>query len=155
MYPTWCRPLNTAALNSHHLTKGASPAYHVLLVATGGLGTRQEVANAAILGFIKDCATPCPGKAVVTVCTGAGLAAKAGILKGKQATTNKAAWAWATAQGEPGSIAWQKRARWVQDGNVWTSAGVTAGELLVIKCNKYSQPQCKGGGEWTLHLCRD
>ncbi len=110
-------------------------AIHVLhYLPTGGHGTRQEVANATILDFIRASATACPGKAaptVLTVCTGAALAASSGILKGRRATTNKAAWAWATAQGEPGTIAWQKKARWVQDGNIWTSAGVTAGERAV------------------------
>ena len=40
----------------------------------------------------------------------------------------KGAWAWATTQGKPGATAWQKQARWVEDGTVWTSAGVTAGK---------------------------
>jgi putative intracellular protease/amidase len=47
----------------------------------------------------------------------------------RRATTNKASWAWATAQGDPRAIMWKKQARWVEDGPVWTSAGVTAGTL--------------------------
>ena len=68
----------------------------------------------------------CDAAHLLTVCTGAALAAAAGLLDGRRATTNKGAWAWATAQGGQNTN-WQKQARWVEDGHVWTSAGVTAG----------------------------
>ena len=86
--------------------------------------------DAHILDFMRRCMAPPGGSAqpvLLTVCTGAGLAARAGLLDGKKATTNKAAWDWATSQGQ--ATAWQKEARWVEDGNVWTSAGVTAGRF--------------------------
>ncbi len=48
------------------------------------------------------------------------------VLAGdRRATTNKGAWQWATAQGP--KTAWDLEARWVVDGPIWTSAGVTAG----------------------------
>jgi len=59
------------------------------------------------------------------VCTGAGLAARAGLLDGKRATTNKATWALTTAFGP--KVKWVPKARWVVDGKVWTSAGGSAG----------------------------
>jgi transcriptional regulator GlxA family with amidase domain len=53
------------------------------------------------------------------------LLAKAGLLDGRRATTNKAAFAWPVSQGP--QVQWVKTARWVQDGRVWTSSGVAAG----------------------------
>lgn len=62
---------------------------------------------------------------LLTVCTGAVVAARAGVLDGKKATTNKAAFRVFT---EPfPDVVWQPRARWVRDGNLWTGAGVSAG----------------------------
>jgi transcriptional regulator GlxA family with amidase domain len=62
---------------------------------------------------------------LVTVCTGAGLAARAGVLDGKKATTSKASWAGTIALGP--KVRWVSKARWTVDGNVWTSSGISAG----------------------------
>lgn len=56
---------------------------------------------------------------------GAGLAARAGALDGKFATTNKHAWAEIVPLGP--RVNWVAVARWVEDGNTWSSAGVSAG----------------------------
>lgn len=62
---------------------------------------------------------------LITVCNGAALAAQAGVLDGKTATTNKMLWAECVAYGP--KVNWVAKARWVRDGNVWTSSGVSAG----------------------------
>jgi transcriptional regulator GlxA family with amidase domain len=67
---------------------------------------------------------------LITVCTGAGIAARAGVLDGKHATTNKRAWAETTALGP--KVKWVAQARWVTDGNIWTSSGVAAGTDAMI-----------------------
>lgn len=67
---------------------------------------------------------------LITVCTGSGLAARAGVLDGKRATTNKMAWSEITALGP--RVAWVGRARWVRDGRVWSSSGVSAGIDVVF-----------------------
>ncbi|KAF7373021.1 Class I glutamine amidotransferase-like protein [Mycena sanguinolenta] len=64
-------------------------------------------------------------KYLITVCTGAGLAARAGVLDGRNATTNKAEWAKTIALGPKTN--WIPHARWVVDGNVWTTSGVSPG----------------------------
>ena len=53
------------------------------------------------------------------------LLAKAGLLDGLQATTNKAAFDWVAGQGP--NVKWVKKARWVRDGAYFTSSGVSAG----------------------------
>ena len=63
---------------------------------------------------------------VLSVCTGAVSLAKSGVLNGKRATTNKSAWSFGTSSGT--NITWVPTARWVEDGKVWTSSGVAAGE---------------------------
>lgn len=47
------------------------------------------------------------------------------MLDGKKATTNKRAWAWATSTGP--NTEWVPSARWVEDGNIFTSSGISAG----------------------------
>lgn len=64
---------------------------------------------------------------VLSVCTGATALARAGVLKGRRATTNKAVWKWATDERHGEGIEWVPSARWVVDGKVWTSSGVAAG----------------------------
>ncbi|EME79696.1 uncharacterized protein MYCFIDRAFT_212291 [Pseudocercospora fijiensis CIRAD86] len=66
-----------------------------------------------------------PLKYILSICNGAGLLAAAGILDGKKATTNKELWKFVTKLGP--KTHWVSHARWVCDGNVWTTSGVSAG----------------------------
>ncbi|CAG8961557.1 hypothetical protein HYFRA_00006091 [Hymenoscyphus fraxineus] len=104
-----------------------APPLDILLVP-GGIGSRAPPpALDSAIEFIR---TRTPElQYLLTVCTGAGLAARAGVLDGKFATTNKKAWAETTALGP--NTKWVAKARWVVDGNVWTSSGVTAGMDLM------------------------
>ncbi|KAF5856233.1 hypothetical protein ETB97_007686 [Aspergillus alliaceus] len=104
-------------------TFASAPSLDVLLIP-GGLGTRfPTVAIEHAVNFVKS--THAHLKYIITVCTGTSLAARAGILDGKRATTNKMAWAEITAL-RP-QVEWVPHARWVVDGNIWTSSGVSAG----------------------------
>ncbi|KAG0639014.1 ThiJ/PfpI family protein [Tuber brumale] len=64
-------------------------------------------------------------KYLMTVCTGSALIAPTGLLDGRRATGNKKSWAWVTSQGP--KVNWVAQARWVVDGNIWTSSGIAAG----------------------------
>ncbi|XDF37601.1 DJ-1/PfpI family protein [Paracidovorax avenae] len=62
---------------------------------------------------------------LASVCTGAALLAKAGLLDGQPATTNQQAFGWVAGFG-PG-VLWDNTSRWVDAGHHVTSAGVSAG----------------------------
>ena len=99
-----------------------APAIDVLLVP-GGIGTRREVNNPVLLNWLKERSQQ--AELVASVCTGSALLAKAGVLDGLRATSNKQAFAWASSQSE--KVQWQQQARWVEDGKVFSSSGVSAG----------------------------
>lgn len=96
--------------------------FDVLLIP-GGIGTRKEVNNPAVLDWITAAAEP--AEYVLSVCTGSLLLAGAGLLDGRRATTNKAAFEQIAAQGP--RVDWVRQARWVEDGKFITSSGVSAG----------------------------
>ncbi|KAI8264564.1 amidohydrolase [Colletotrichum sp. SAR11_239] len=93
-----------------------------VLIVPGGQGTRYAGIRASI-DFIKGRFPQL--QYLITVCTGAGVAARAGVLDGKRATTNKLSWEQTIAL-RP-EVNWVHKARWVEDGNVWTSSGISAG----------------------------
>ena len=61
---------------------------------------------------------------IFTVCTGSILFSKTGLLYGKKATSNKLYFE--TTKESP-DVNWIKKARWVKDGNIYTSSGISAG----------------------------
>ncbi|KAJ7582155.1 class I glutamine amidotransferase-like protein [Mycena floridula] len=90
-----------------------------VLIIPGGLGTRDPKIQSAV-DFVKTANT----KYIFTVCTGSWIAARAGILEGKRATSNKRSWAGTI---ELPGVNWVAHARWVVDGNIWSSSGIAAG----------------------------
>jgi transcriptional regulator GlxA family with amidase domain len=75
----------------------------------------------------RQCAT---ARFVASVCTGSALLAKAGVLDGLSATSNKRAFGWVASQGP--KVRWIARARWVEDGKFFTSSGVSAGMDMAL-----------------------
>lgn len=71
-------------------------------------------------------------KYILSVCTGAGFLARAGVLDGRRATATKSVWKFVTQFGK--NVTWVPSARWVRDegGKVWTSSGVTAGMDMTV-----------------------
>jgi transcriptional regulator GlxA family with amidase domain len=97
---------------------------------------------------------------VLSVCTGATTLARAGVLKGRRATTNKRAWKWATASRHGANVTWVPTARWVEDGKVWTSSGVAAGmDMMYAFVGHYwgfeAANSTVNGIEYTPHTNKD
>ena len=102
-------------------------SYSIVLIP-GGPGTRTLVGDTAMVDAVRRL---CESAEIVsTVCTGSALLARAGLLDGRRATTNKAAFAWVQEQGP--KVDWQRKARWVVDGNIHTSSGVSAGMDMAL-----------------------
>ncbi len=94
-----------------------------ILVVPGGQGTRSEVDNAVLLEWIAKAAEGCTW--VTSVCTGSMLLIAAGPARGKRVTTH---WGFVeTLRARGGAAAVIDDMRYVRDGNVVTSAGVSAG----------------------------
>jgi transcriptional regulator GlxA family with amidase domain len=66
----------------------------------------------------------------LTVCTGAALLARTGLLDGRIATSNKIAFNWVMLNGK--NVLWNERARWTVDDKYFTSSGVTAGMDMTL-----------------------
>lgn len=98
------------------------------MVVVGGNGTSEAVADELL---VRNIARLAPlARRVASVCSGAFLLAEAGLLDGRRATTH---WRWCdllattypAVRVDPDPI-------YVRDGDVWTSAGVTAGMDLAL-----------------------
>jgi len=93
-----------------------------VIVVPGGQGTRQEVDNPQMIDFVRGAGTD--AQYVTSVCTGAFILHRAGFLSGKRATTH---WGAIGQLRELGDVEVSDSERWVRDGNVITSAGISAG----------------------------
>jgi transcriptional regulator GlxA family with amidase domain len=102
-------------------------ALDTLLVA-GGEGTRAALEDGALVAWLRRTAPR--ARRVASVCSGAFLLAEAGLLDGRRATTHWASCD-ALAQRHP-RVQVERDPIFVRDGNVWTSAGITAGMDLAL-----------------------
>jgi transcriptional regulator GlxA family with amidase domain len=100
--------------------------YDVLLIP-GGVGNRPLLTDKTYLDLLEKNVDAVleSGGTVFCVCTGSILLAATGLLDGKQATTNKKVY-WSLTPKYP-HVRWKKQARWVVDGQIITSSGITAG----------------------------
>lgn len=98
------------------------------LIVSGGHGTTSALEDELLLDYV-GAAAPF-ARRVVSICTGAMILAEAGLLDGKRASTH---WWWCPIleQRYP-EVTVDRDAIFVRDGNVWTSAGVTAGMDLAL-----------------------
>jgi putative intracellular protease/amidase len=104
-----------------------APAFDILLIP-GGFGTRRVVEDQGMLDAIA--ALSERAAMTTTVCTGSAILARTGLLDGRPATSNKFAWEWVISQGP--NVVWQRKARWVDDGDIVTSSGVSAGTDMAL-----------------------
>jgi transcriptional regulator GlxA family with amidase domain len=98
------------------------------LVVAGGTGVRPALQDERLVRWIRSAASR--SRRVASVCTGAFLLAEAGLLEGRRATTH-----WASCdqlQRRYPALEVDRAPIFVRDGDVYTSAGVTAGIDLAL-----------------------
>lgn len=96
------------------------PALDLICIPGGVRGVIGAIADRETIDFVRRQANT--AKYVTSVCTGAFVLGVAGLLKGRRATTH-----WAYTELLPLVGATYEKARIVQDGNLFTAGGVTAG----------------------------
>jgi transcriptional regulator GlxA family with amidase domain len=111
-----------------HAAIGHAPRSIDTLVIAGGPGAERASCDPALRSWIA--ARARRTRRVASVCTGAFLLAEAGLLDGRRATTHWAA-AGELARRYP-RVDVDPEPIFVRDGEVWTSAGVTAGMDLAL-----------------------
>lgn len=101
-----------------------------VLVVPGGPGAREEqLDNAIILDWIRSSAQEV--ETLTSVCTGAMLLGKAGLLDGLRATTHWRSLDWMRDSFPDVAVEYDKH--FVHQGNVYTSAGISAGIDMSLK----------------------
>ena len=108
--------------------KFGSPGAITTLLIAGGQGVDAASRNTCVLQFVRAVAKR--GVRVASVCSGTFILAEAGLLDGRRATTH---WqrtrqflsTYPNVKLEPDQI-------YVRDGNIWSSAGITAGIDLAL-----------------------
>jgi transcriptional regulator GlxA family with amidase domain len=105
-----------------------APSHIDTLIVAGGLGCTRASEDATLIHWIAHTAKS--ARRTVSVCTGAFLLARAGLLDGRRATTH-----WASAEElarlHP-AVDVDPEPIFLRDGPIWTSAGVTAGMDLAL-----------------------
>jgi transcriptional regulator GlxA family with amidase domain len=98
-----------------------APELDIVLVP-GGQGTRREVDNPELIDWLRKASARC--RWVTSVCTGSLLLHGAGLAKDKRITTH---WAFVEQLRARGGATVLDDVRFVRDGNLVTSAGISAG----------------------------
>jgi len=115
------------------------------LLVAGGNGTAAAMADDRLIAWLR-AAAAC-ARRVTSVCSGAFLLAQAGLLDGRRVTTHWSACD-TLARLFP-AVEVDADPIYVRDGNVWTSAGVTAGMDLALALVEHDH-----GGELALAVAR-
>ena len=105
---------------------GDTPRIDLLLVP-GGFGTRPILQDAETIDWIRR--TAATARRTASVCTGALLLARAGLLDGRRATTHRGSFGLLASLAKDVTV--DREARFVDDG-VMTSAGVASGMDLAL-----------------------
>ncbi len=124
------RPGEVASSSGVRMCAGplGEPAAVDTLVVVGGDGSRLAREDAVLLDFIRAAATS--ARRITSVCSGAYVLAEAGLLDGLRATTH-----WSRAEDfarRYPAVRLDCDRIWIRDGEVWTSAGITAGIDLAL-----------------------
>lgn len=108
-----------------------------VLIYPGGVGTRPQLTDQQHLQWIRDRRSSVP--LLASVCTGSLVLAAAGVLDNRPATTH---WKYLDQLASLGhGIQVQRDSRFVDDGDVITSAGVSAGiDMALHLVTRFSSP---------------
>jgi transcriptional regulator GlxA family with amidase domain len=111
------------------LARGLRPSGAIsTMIVAGGEGVRTAATCQKTLGFVRAIAKR--GVRVASVCSGAYILAEAGVLDGRRATTH-----WQRTRhflGAYPKIKLEPDRIFVRDGNIWSSAGISAGIDLAL-----------------------
>ncbi len=121
-----------------------------LILLPGGFGTVKELGNQAIMSFLKQRVPT--ARVTMSVCSGSWILAKAGLLDGRRATSNKVYFKTATQQSD--QVLWVPEARWVEDGPLFTSSGVSAGidMALAVIASLYGEDKAMDIANYTEYV---
>jgi transcriptional regulator GlxA family with amidase domain len=100
-----------------------------ILVVPGGWGTRKELKNPAMLNWLRNRASEV--ETLTSVCTGSMLLGFAGLLEGRHATTHWRSLEWMRESFPSVTVEYDKHI--VEDGRIFTSAGISAGIDMALK----------------------
>jgi transcriptional regulator GlxA family with amidase domain len=100
-----------------------------ILVVPGGWGTRAEIKNTRLVAWIAERARQV--ETLTSVCTGSMLLGQAGLLDGRHATTHWRALPWMRESFPAATV--EDKLHVVEDGNVLTSAGISAGIDMALR----------------------
>jgi len=100
-----------------------------ILVVPGGWGTRKELHNPVMLGWLR--ARAAEVETLTSVCTGSMLLGFAGLLDGLHATTHWRSLDWMRESFPSVTVEYDKHV--VEDGRVLTSAGISAGIDMALR----------------------
>ena len=106
----------------------SAPSTVDTLVVVGGFGVQRASQSSETLDFVRACAKR--ARRVVSICSGAYILATAGLLDGRSATTH---WGHTAefARRFP-KVRLESDRIFIKQGNVWTSAGISAGIDLAL-----------------------
>lgn len=106
-----------------HFSEAEAPD---VIFVPGGSGSRIAMEDPSVIAYLQEQSKCC--KAILSVCTGSFLMQKAGLFKGRHATTH---WAFLNhLKGDPDVTVVEQR--FVHDGNIWSSGGVSAGMDMML-----------------------
>jgi transcriptional regulator GlxA family with amidase domain len=103
--------------------------YLNLLVVPGGWGSRKEIENTKLVGWIAERASTT--RLIASVCTGSSLLGKAGLLDRREATTHWLAFDFLRRVAPKAKI--QTNVRFTLQEPIFTSAGVSSGIDLALR----------------------
>ncbi|PIB93696.1 GlxA family transcriptional regulator [Caulobacter sp. FWC2] len=113
---------SSSGVTIHTTALAAAPRLDTLLIS-GGDGVKVPATCPETLTFVREASRT--ARRVASVCSGAYVLAEAGLLDGKRATTH-----WSRTkdfQRRYPNVRLEPDRIWIQDGAVWSSAGITAG----------------------------